>query len=131
MGIWREAPTNTAQLCKFRPFALFEPVVTQTHLDSVELRISHPQIGVRDVPPAASNVHGAPLRCDDLNSAAAPRREVEVRGVSSWKIHIAAHTPARQLDVRRDSPGAQTGVPAQDDRFKAAAMYLLGCEVNE
>ena len=87
-----------------------EPVIPQTHLDSVELRVPHAQVGIGDVRPAAANIKRMPLCSEDLKSTAS-RREIEVGGVSGWEIRIGAHGASRQFDVQCHTSGGQAGVP--------------------
>jgi len=100
-------------------------VVAQAHLDSVELWIPHAQIGVGDVPPSAANLNKLPPFSEYLNSAATPRREVEVRGVSRGEVGVGAYGATRQFDVWRGASRMQAGVPPQNERFKTAAVYCL------
>ena len=97
----------------------------KTHLDSVEFRISHAQIGVRNVRPSAANLSNPPAVCEYLNSAATPRGEVEVRGISRREVGVRAQAAPSQLDVWGDASDMQAGVPPQNDWLKAAAIDCL------
>jgi len=81
------------------PGFLFKPVIAHTDLNSVELRISNAQVRIRDVPPAASQIHGLPRLCIYLNSAASPRRKVKAGGVSTRKVRVRQDSTAAQFDV--------------------------------
>src|SRR5579864_4286438 len=43
---------------------LSEPVISQAHLNAIELWISNPQIGVGDMPPSATNINRLMRLCD-------------------------------------------------------------------
>ena len=59
-----------------------EPVISNAHLDPIELRIVSAEVRVRDMPPPAAYVQGLPLTNKDLNSPAPARDEIEIRRVS-------------------------------------------------
>src|SRR5437588_12868543 len=91
--------------------ALFQPMVTQADLESVELRVLRSQIGVGDVRPAAAYLRPLSTFCEYPDSTAAPHSEVEVRSISCRKVCIGTHRTAAQLNIGRDAPGAQARVP--------------------
>src|SRR5580692_11279229 len=108
---------------------LVSEVVTQAHLDSVKLRILDTHIGVRDVRPPAPNVERLSSCRGHGNSAAAPRCEVEVCGVSRGEVRVGAYRAPGQFDVGRDTTGMQAGIPPQNDRFKTATVIWLWLEL--
>src|SRR5438128_3301188 len=65
---------------------LLKPVVPQTHLNSIELRIACAQIGVGDMPPAAANVESLPISGEYLNAASATCDEVEIRRITQREV---------------------------------------------
>lgn len=100
-------------------------MVAEAHLDSVELGIPNPQVGVGDVPPSAANVNRLVGFRGYPNSAAAPRGEVEVRSVSRGEVGVGTYGTSGQFDVRRGASGVQARVPAQNNGFKTSAVYGL------
>jgi len=104
---------------------LSKPVIANTHLDSVELLIPNSQIGVGNVRPPAANVHRLVRFCKNLNPAAAPRGEVEVRRISHGEVGVSSHRASCQFDVGCDTIGMQAGIPPQNDGFKPSAVNRL------
>jgi hypothetical protein len=73
-------------------------VVADAYLNSVELGVSHTQIGVGDVRPSAGGVDKLPALGKDLNSATAACGEIEIRGISSGQVGVGDYAaPANSM----------------------------------
>ena len=74
-------------------------MISEANLNAIEFGILRPQICIRDMRPPHSYIPASVRLRGQVNTSAAPYREVEVRGITSGEIPIGPHTAPGQLNV--------------------------------
>ena len=94
-------------------------MIAEPELHSVELRIFHPEVHVRDVRPTQNDVEGlAPAR-PYVNASTAFRREVETGSIARRHVRTGDDCPVllptrRSLQERQVSYGIETAGTGQN-----------------
>ncbi len=111
--------------CQTSRGTLFEPMVAQAEPDAIELGIVDAQVGVGEMRPVATEVEGLPIPNDYLNSSSAPGGQVHARSVAGWHVCCGKYASSSHFDVRYYGTCVVTGVPSEDNGFKACAFHFL------
>lgn len=109
----------------WRFFGLLEPMIGETQLHAVELRVDNSEICIRDVRPTEANIERLAFLRPQVNSSATLRHEVETGGVARREVRWRGDRASRQFDIRRNPRRVQGGVPAQDHGIETEAVGAL------
>lgn len=83
-------------------------MISEANLNAIEFGILRPQICIRDMRPPHSYIPASVRLRGQVNTSAAPYREVEVRGITSGEIPIGPHAAAGRAQCK-GLPGRSAG----------------------
>lgn len=79
-------------------------MISEANLNAIEFGILRPQICIRDMRPPHSYIPASVRLRGQVNTSAAPYREVEVRGITSGEIPIGPHAAAGRAQCKAARP---------------------------
>lgn len=101
------------------------PVVAQSKLNTVELRIIRAKICVRRLQPLQSEVQCLFPPGEYINSATTSRRDVERGCISRRQISVRNEASARSFKIGLDAAAVKTGVETDDHRIERKTVKPL------